>query len=64
MNARITGARGMTVDELLAFHRAHFGDARMEDEVDGDDVAFHGDRGLDLGAMSRSSGIRSRRLVY
>lgn len=30
------GARGITVDELLAFHAAHFGAARMADESDQD----------------------------
>ena len=30
--AKPRGARGLTVDELLAFHAAHFGGARMENE--------------------------------
>lgn len=33
--SKIRGARGLTVDELLAFHALHFGDARMKDD-DGD----------------------------
>ncbi|HEY9495908.1 MAG TPA: phage major capsid protein [Intrasporangium sp.] len=41
MNARLTGARGMTVDELLAFHRGHFGDARMEADDKGPAVLNH-----------------------
>lgn len=36
---------GMTVDDLLAFHRARFGDARMEDGEDGG-----GDNGESAGA--------------
>lgn len=34
--AMTRGARGLTVDELLAFHAAHFGGARMEGEPQGD----------------------------
>ncbi len=30
MSKHLIGARGLTVDELLAFHRAHFGAARMD----------------------------------
>jgi HK97 family phage major capsid protein len=39
---KITGARGLTVDELLAFHKAHFGDARMDATDKGDDGLLAG----------------------
>jgi hypothetical protein len=34
--SKVLTVNGMTVDELLAFHRAHFGDARMAEGDGGD----------------------------
>ncbi|MCU1590653.1 MAG: hypothetical protein JWP11_1909 [Frankiales bacterium] len=59
---------GMTVDELIAWHRARFGDARMEDPQKPDDVTQEewdalgdpGRRALDRVRRARSEAERAR----